>query len=64
MTEIEKAIPLAMIIPFVPPAVQKKILDWILRDANVLLSDKDLKEYEDYFKRVKEKFSEDYMRKK
>jgi len=63
MTEFEKNLALATIIPYLPPQVQKILVDFILRDCEIRLSDRALREYEDYFKRVDEKFKKTYMEK-
>lgn len=50
-----------MLIPFLPPKIQKTLTDTILRDCNIKLTGENLKEYELYYQRVEEKFQRTYM---
>jgi len=59
--DFERSIALSMLIPFLPPKIQKLLTDQILRDCVVKLSGEDLKEYEKYYQRVEEKFQKTYM---
>jgi len=61
--DFERTIALGMLIPFLPPKIQKVCSDFILRDCNIKLTGEDLKEYEEYYKRVEEKFQKTYMEK-
>ena len=45
-----------MLIPFLPPKIQKLLTDNVLRECNIKLSGADLEEYEKYYQRVEEKF--------
>lgn len=55
---------LASLIPFLPPKVQKIIIDTVLRNCKITLQQDTLEEYEKYYQRVEEKFQQDYMEKK
>lgn len=50
-----------MLIPFLPPKIQKILTDTILRDAGIKLTGAELEEYEKYYQRVEEKFQKTYM---
>ena len=52
-----------MLIPFLPPKIQKLLTDNVLRDCNIKLTGAELKEYEEYYQRVEEKFQKTYMEK-
>ncbi len=52
-----------MLIPFLPPKIQKLLTDNVLRDCDIKLSGAELKEYEEYYQRVEEKFQKTYMEK-
>ncbi len=61
--DFESCIALSMLIPFLPPKIQKILTDNILRDCNIKLTGADLEEYEKYYQRVEEKFQKTYMEK-
>lgn len=61
--DFERSLALSMLIPFLPPKIQKLLTDNVLRDCEIKLTGEDLKEYEEYYQRVEEKFQKTYMEK-
>ena len=61
---IEESMALAFALPYVPPKTQKIIIDYLLNTAGLKLPQEALEEYENYYKRVEEKFLRDYMEKR
>ncbi len=63
LVNFEKNLALVGIMNYLPPRVQKVLIDYILTDSDIKLEGETLEQYEKYFQRVYEKFEKDYMEK-
>lgn len=58
-----RALALGAVLQYTPPFLQKEIIEQIMKECNIKLGGETLEQYEKYWQRVNEHFTQDYMAK-